>query len=765
MNSRRHDIAEPSATTCTWLSEHPIYHKWFSEQRGLLWIKGNPGTGKSTLMRHTYEIAAQDKDGGEKSVFASFFFHGRGSLIQKNSLGLFRSLLHQLGRQVPRLLERITSLYKEKCQTQGEPGVDWHWHERELRNFFKSHVPNLTKVFKVRLYIDALDESGKEVAVNLVEFFEQFTDSLSVCFSCRYYPLIALAKGSEISVEDKNARDIDIYTRNRTQSRIEDKELEEEIRGAIVRRSSGIFQWTVLVADNALEQYGQGRSRATILEGIKRSPSGLNALYADLLRGINEDDLPQSLHLMQWVCFAFEPLSITELRFAMLIHEETACTSIRQCQETPEYVEEDEQMERNIRYLSKGLIEIVSHSNKRVAQFIHQSINDYLLNTGLKLLDSNSNYGVIGRGHFWLSRSCIKYLSMEEIKSYKWGIYPNNNREDAIQTSMQAFPFLNYSTNSWVAHAAIVEDNHIPQDDLVAKLHPAWKGALQPWIRIKLMVSSLTSAIPEFRSNILHIASTYDLPSVVEAALDQRIDINARNIRGQTPLHCAASEGIERVVKLLLEQGAEPDLGDKSGKTPLFYAAVAGEEAVARFLLARRDVDVNSKDAELVCTPLSAAVDNCFAGVVELLLNKEDIEADLKYDDGATPLHHAVANRYETIVRLLLDRKDFDVNSVGQDGHSPLTYASYRGYEQMVNLLLARADIDVNQNGNGHPALFWAAVGKSHAITRMLQNRAAWPLDPMQLDLAVQYSLTRPGYAIPGAPRRISRFRKKALYR
>ena len=68
----------------------------------LLWVNGNPGAGKSTLLKYIYETVKQDRD--KKSVFASCFFHGRGALIQKSPLDIFRSLLHQLAQQIPELL-------------------------------------------------------------------------------------------------------------------------------------------------------------------------------------------------------------------------------------------------------------------------------------------------------------------------------------------------------------------------------------------------------------------------------------------------------------------------------------------------------------------------------------------------------------------------------------------------------------------------------------------------------------------------------------
>ncbi|KAI9736709.1 MAG: hypothetical protein M1834_000913 [Cirrosporium novae-zelandiae] len=89
---------------------------------------GHPGTGKSTLLKYAFKNAKQSRS-QNKDVVASFFFHGRGAPIQKSSLGLFRSLLHQISDEAPDLLAEIAFKYKKKCETQSEK---WEWHETKL---------------------------------------------------------------------------------------------------------------------------------------------------------------------------------------------------------------------------------------------------------------------------------------------------------------------------------------------------------------------------------------------------------------------------------------------------------------------------------------------------------------------------------------------------------------------------------------------------------------------------------------------------------
>ena len=191
MRDRRNDIANATMNTCTWLFEDPNFLEWSKNRQGILWIKGHPGVGKSTLMKYVSEA---DRSCGS-FICASFFFYGGGTPIQRNPLGLFRSLLHQIVQQVPSLLLELTHIFERRCETDGDFGKKWTWHVTELQGFFSSAVVEAAKTEAIRVYVDALDECGEEAATSLVTFFQGLGESLSICFSCRHYPLIALEYG------------------------------------------------------------------------------------------------------------------------------------------------------------------------------------------------------------------------------------------------------------------------------------------------------------------------------------------------------------------------------------------------------------------------------------------------------------------------------------------------------------------------------------------------------------------------------------------
>lgn len=96
MDSRYNDIDTALEGTCTWLHGHRSFEEWTSGDQALLWIKGKPVSGKSTLLKYALAIQENKLAAESKNLTISFFFHGRGDELQKTRLGFYRPPLYQL---------------------------------------------------------------------------------------------------------------------------------------------------------------------------------------------------------------------------------------------------------------------------------------------------------------------------------------------------------------------------------------------------------------------------------------------------------------------------------------------------------------------------------------------------------------------------------------------------------------------------------------------------------------------------------------------
>ncbi|KAK4160059.1 ankyrin repeat domain-containing protein 17 [Cladorrhinum sp. PSN259] len=741
MQARSHDVSRAFAGTCKWLLEHKTYRRWAACDRGLLWIRGKPGSGKSTLIKYAHN----NHRAGDNALVLSFFFHDRGDKLQKTPLGFFRSLLHQILGQVPDALQDLIDTFEKRSKENGEPGKNWDWHQEELRVFFESSLPKVLKARSVWLFIDALDESGRDNAVKLVEGFKSLLKDLEshpaglrqlrICFSCRHYPILDLDENAfKICTEDENQKDISTFVDGQLSS----FQGSSTIPTLVTERAAGVFMWAHLVVKRVLDLDRDGYGLKKIEAEIYTIPQDLDKLYQQLIQNME----PSSVKLVQWICFAIRPLSVGEFPWAMVIDADCPYGSLRACQDAEDYVSGRERVKRRVLTLSKGLAEV---SRTEVVQFIHQSVKDFFVEKGLLALDGSATATeAAGRAHFRFSKICIRYLVMEEISqsiSYMEEEPPHLRYDEA-------FPFLRYATTSWVAHTQQWDARSISRDDpedLLALLDWPSDDRIELWVRVYRIFPDNNSDLLYHGTRLVHVVSRYGVAGLLTTILQKADcvigDIDTKDGFGYTPLSWAASNGHEAVVKLLLDTSkvdVDVDVKGQYGQTPLSRAAENGHEAVVKLLLDTAvvkllldtgKVDVNVKD-EYNHTPLLWAAENGHKAVVKLLLDTSKVDIDVKDEYNHTPLLWAALNGHEAVVKLLLDTGKVDVDVKGQYGQTPLSRAAENGHEAVVKLLLDTGKVDVNvKDEYNHTPLLWAAKNGHKAVVELLLGTGKVDID------------------------------------
>jgi hypothetical protein len=93
IDERLISLTAAQGITCRWFLDKPEYKSWHDvaqqpDHGGFLWIKGHPGTGKSTLMKFLFEEAMLNAKGDSSQITLSFFFLARGSVEEKSTIGL-----------------------------------------------------------------------------------------------------------------------------------------------------------------------------------------------------------------------------------------------------------------------------------------------------------------------------------------------------------------------------------------------------------------------------------------------------------------------------------------------------------------------------------------------------------------------------------------------------------------------------------------------------------------------------------------------------
>lgn len=290
-----------------------------------------------------------------------------------------------------------------------------------------------------------------------------------------------------------------------------------------------MFQWATLVTSTIVTASREmGQSVEALRTIIEELPPDLFDLYESLLSTVEQSEKALTVKLLRWVIFASEPLDIHELRDALMIDADTTAHSTSEIEARLHFVNP----ERDVRTLSKGLVEIQEHHGRQIAQLIHQSVHDYLFQgEGLQRLDGSTTLTeTFGKAQFQLSRSCLRYLLLDDVQKKLNAldpritmqvkkVVPSIEDERASRVDfLAAFPLLVYARDFWIVHTMHAELNGMDQRDLLDILpcregscklplilrqfgHPGFRPYQESWAIIKKAKQKLDES--RLRSNAL----------------------------------------------------------------------------------------------------------------------------------------------------------------------------------------------------------------------------------------------------------------------
>ncbi|KAL2129397.1 hypothetical protein VTI74DRAFT_7841 [Chaetomium olivicolor] len=245
VDARQMTIKEAHAQTCKWLLETREYLDWLDpsqlgQHHGFFWIKGKPGTGKSTLMK--FALVNAQKKMKDKIVIS--FFNARGDDLEKSTFGMYRSLLLQLLERLPAFRDVFNSLGLRTWNGGYHP-----WSIETLKSLFEEVVQGLGEL-PVICFVDALDECDEGQIRDMISFFEHIGEMttkanppirVQVCFSSRLYPHISITKSLDLVLEEQQEHSKDIARDLDSELKIGHRKLAEQIRTDLQEKASGVL--------------------------------------------------------------------------------------------------------------------------------------------------------------------------------------------------------------------------------------------------------------------------------------------------------------------------------------------------------------------------------------------------------------------------------------------------------------------------------------------------------------------------------------------
>ncbi|KAM0261301.1 hypothetical protein ACHAQJ_002332 [Trichoderma viride] len=359
-----------------WILEHEHFMRWRdTRDSGVLWIKGDPGKGKTMLLCGIVEEF--EKDQSLRGKFAYFFCQGTDSRINA-ATAVIRGLIYAFLYQHPELLSYIRGQNEKEPEHHLEGPNEWF----ALCRIFKSVIkdPCITDPICV---IDALDEcqSGKSLDL-LLDLIVDTSSHVKWLLSSRNeeeieHGLDAIEEHQRLVLELKGnseyvSKAVDIYIDRCVQdikALKNDADLRIKTMNSLKTKANGTFLWVTLVV-----QQLRNTRRPHITTVLKKMPEGLQNLYNEIMKRAKKgwgDDENACLVLLATVTVAERPLRLDELY--MFISSQLSDLEVT-------YTADD------VTDLAKACGSFISIKNDTV-YFIHQSVKDYMArNTDMSIL-------------------------------------------------------------------------------------------------------------------------------------------------------------------------------------------------------------------------------------------------------------------------------------------------------------------------------------------------------------------------------------------
>ena len=390
--------------TYNWLFDHQVgFEDWLEGKNSsnMYWIQGKPGSGKSTVMKFamnhhlTRRLLCTYTE--NFWVVAGFFFHDRGTTVQKSAEGFLREVLHQLIHHQKQLFVLIYSIFARILEQNGQStnssrSLADGWTLSVLREALELIGRKSTNEVNVCLFVDALDEhdGNHRELVLILRSIAQLT--ANPAFRVR----LALAGRPEnvfktafqgcpgFSIHEYTTDDIRHYAEDRIQADMPRElsiEYEEGLRNLvenIVRKAQGVFLWVRLVVSEIVEGVCEGDTMEELMALLSTIPTELGELYKRALCRSSRGSLEALIRnrseayvMFQIAACALKPFLLYEFLAAarFLTNGEDPYSELQRLSE--------EQLERRLNSRSAGLLEVPRGRTSPV-QFIHQTVKEFL---------------------------------------------------------------------------------------------------------------------------------------------------------------------------------------------------------------------------------------------------------------------------------------------------------------------------------------------------------------------------------------------------
>ncbi|KAH6652182.1 HET-R [Truncatella angustata] len=427
-----------------WILENTDFKQWRNDKNSsLLWVKGDPGKGKTMLLCGiTDELAGLSTN----QPTISYFFCQATDRNLNNATAILRGLIYMFVRQNRSLARYLHEEWKVAGSRLFEDANAWNALTRILTLMLQDRLSH-----EAVFVIDALDECSDDLP-KLINFIVQQSrkGNAKWLVSSRNWleiedMLSPASQKVQLSLElnqDSITTAVKVYIRHEAEELRSAKGLDSNKYNHVVdymnTNADNTFLWVALVVQRLKDAKVRARN---ILSELYRFPPGLSALYQRMMNLI-EGSLDAELcrEILSIVSTTYRPVSITELSSMV----EPKCFD-------------------NLSDLGEVVQLCGSFLTVRddIVYFIHQSAKDFLVTEATDVVFPP---GGVRAKHGALADLSLKLLS-RHLKRDLYDLQdPGTFVEDIDPPALDTLAPLRYSCVFWVDHFLDGRSHNSQQD-------------------------------------------------------------------------------------------------------------------------------------------------------------------------------------------------------------------------------------------------------------------------------------------------------------
>lgn len=404
MDFRHSKIHEAHPKTFEWVFTNE-FSSWLESSEPLFWISGKPGSGKSTLMK--YLVSSPDtskklRQWSENHVIASYFFWINGTAMQRSQEGLLRSLLYDVLRQRPGIIQTVLPERMELTAVLGREGglnrKSWE-HEELLQSFNRLSSLDLSDL-NMCVFIDGLDEYQGEPDKLIDTIRDLRTMKVKMCIASRPWNVFEEAFGGDedcrIYLQTLNAPDIRLYVNDKLRNRPElrsgyiDISIANTMVEEIVTKSQGVFLWVFLVVRSLIEGLRNRDRLSQLQKRLREFPSELDEFLRHIFQSLDPTYRPQIAHMFLVALATKYPLSALSYWFLdeMEDQPDLALSMPVYALDDDVLIARTEEIRIRLNGRCKGFLELTADeaSDDPIpwVDFLHRTVKDFFMTTEIQ---------------------------------------------------------------------------------------------------------------------------------------------------------------------------------------------------------------------------------------------------------------------------------------------------------------------------------------------------------------------------------------------